>query len=236
MMTELARSSEHFTKLNGGSLNDSRVISFENQAIDPSDQALRIQISGRGSLQQSAEMELKDIQVLNVDAAAFVSQAPGRYDVVIIDFPDPNSVELAKLYSQHFYGFLKQKMSADGIFVQQSTSPYHAKETFLCIGRTITSAGLSAVPFHDNVPSFGEWGWWIGGPDQIYQASSLREKLSSIPDLTAETRYLTPEIIRASLHFGKTQLETNQTEISTIANPRIYNYYLDAWKHTRGIL
>ncbi|MBC2607193.1 polyamine aminopropyltransferase [Pelagicoccus albus] len=235
-MTELARENEHFLKLNQGSLRDARVVSLQNAALQPSTQRQNITISGRGSLGQGAEQTLQDIQVLNLDAAEFVAQAPGRYDVIIIDFPDPNSVELAKLYSQHFYGFLREKLSADGIFVQQSTSPYHAKEAFLCIGRTITSAGLKAIPYHDNVPSFGEWGWWIGGPDTIYEEENLRSKLSHIPDLTAETRYLTPETIRASLSFGKTQLETSETAISTLTNPRIFNYYLEAWQHSGGIL
>lgn len=236
VMTELAQNNEHFTRLNKGSLQNAKVQTLENHALEESPGHLEISISGRGALGQPIEQTLPKVNVLNIDAAAFVAQAPGRYDVIIIDFPDPNSVELAKLYSQHFYGFLRNKLSADGIFVQQSTSPYHAKEAFLCIGRTITSAGFATIPFHDNVPSFGEWGWWIGGNDRIYNESKLKNALANIPGLTADTRYLTPETIRASLHFGKSQLDTNQTEISTITNPRIYNYYLEAWKHTRGIL
>ncbi|MDQ8184748.1 polyamine aminopropyltransferase [Pelagicoccus sp. SDUM812002] len=236
VMTELATNNEHFTRLNKGSLRDARVKTVENLALENTAALLEIEVSGRGALGQPVEQNLPPVTVLNLDAAAFVAQAPGRYDVVIIDFPDPNSVELAKLYSQHFYGFLRSKLSADGIFVQQSTSPYHAKEAFLCIGRTITSAGLAAVPYHENVPSFGEWGWWIGGSDTIQGEAKLRDSLAKIPDLTAETRYLTPEIVRASLQFGKSQLETQQTEISTITHPRIYNYYLEAWKRTRGIL
>ncbi len=236
VMTELAMKNEHFTQLNKGSLSDARVTSVENLAIEPTADHLKFEISGRGPLGQHVDQTLPLVTVLNLDAAAFLAQAPGRYDVVIIDFPDPNSVELAKLYSQHFYGFLRNKLSADGIFVQQSTSPYHAKEAFLCIGRTITSAGLATIPYHENVPSFGEWGWWIGGSNTLYSESRLRESLAKIPDLTAETRYLTPEIVRASLQFGKSQLDTNQTEISTITHPRIYNYYLEAWKNTRGIL
>jgi len=69
----------------------------------------------------------------------------------IIDFPDPISEELAKLYSRTFYRRLSDRLAVDGIFVQQATSPFHAREAFLCVGRTIKSAGLSAIPYHDNV-------------------------------------------------------------------------------------
>ncbi len=236
VMTELAQNNEHFRRLNQDSLQDARVKTLKNLAIEESADQLQYEISGRGALAQETSEKLPLVNVLNIDAAAFVAQAPGRYDVIIVDFPDPNSVELAKLYSQHFYGFLRSKLSADGIFVQQSTSPYHAKEAFLCIGRTMTSAGLATIPYHENVPSFGEWGWWIGGSDTIYSEQKLRSIIADIPDLTAETRYLTPETLRASLQFGKNQLVTKETEISTITHPRIYNYYLEAWKYSRGIL
>ena len=42
----------------------------------------------------------------------------------------------------------------------QSTSPYHAKNTFISIGKTIRHSGFYRVEqYHTNVPSFGEWGW-----------------------------------------------------------------------------
>ncbi|MDQ8204202.1 polyamine aminopropyltransferase [Pelagicoccus sp. SDUM812003] len=236
VMTELARDNEHFLKLNHGSLRSSKVSTIANTAFQ-TDASLQIQrIAQSGGIDQNQTLNLPPVQVINVDAAEFVAQAPGLYDVIIIDFPDPNSVELAKLYSQHFYGFLRQKLSADGIFAQQSTSPYHAKEAFLCIGRTMQSAGLAVAPYHDNVPSFGEWGWWIGGRDSHQSADGIRQRLRSIPSLTAPTRYLTPEIVEASLVFAKNQLHTDRTEVNTITNPCIYTFYLDAWKETRGIL
>jgi spermidine synthase len=234
-MTELARNDPHFRRLNHDSLASTKVTTTENKALIDDGQAT-ITITKATDFDANSSETVATVSILNVDAAAFVAQAPGKYDVIIIDFPDPNSVELAKLYSQHFYGFIRQKLSAHGIFVQQSTSPYHAKEAFLCIGRTIHSGGLAAVPFHDNVPSFGEWGWWIGGRNDVYAEKKLKEALSHIPPLTHYTRYLTPELIQASLHFGKDQLETDQNAVSTITNPCIYNYYLEAWKETKGIL
>jgi spermidine synthase len=74
---------------------------------------------------------------------------------VLIDFPDPSSVELAKLYSREFYRKLRRVLAPGAVLALQSTSPYHAREAFLCILRTLESAGFSALPYHDNVPSFG---------------------------------------------------------------------------------
>ena len=234
-MTELARDNPHFQRLNSDSLSSTRVTTIENKALIDNGEA-SLAITKATDFDAESTETVATISVLNLDAAAFVAQVPDKYDVIIIDFPDPNSVELSKLYSQHFYGFIRQRLSAHGIFAQQSTSPYHAKEAFLCIGRTLHSAGLNAVPYHDNVPSFGEWGWWIGGSDAIYTKTKLKDALTAIPPLTPQTRYLTPQLIQASLHFGKNQLESNQQAVNTITNPCIYNYYLQAWKETKGIL
>ena len=99
----------------------------------------------------------------NIDAFEFVRSFDGIYDVIIIDFPDPNNLALSKLYSREFYTLLRNKLSFDGVMIQQSTSPTFAKEVFLQIGRTMESAGFSTLPIHQNVPSFGDWGWWIAG-------------------------------------------------------------------------
>jgi spermidine synthase len=121
-------------------------------------------------------------------------------------------------------------LAKGAIFVQQSTSPIHAKEAFLCIGRTMREAGFSVVPYHDNVPSFGEWGWWIGGKNSEFSENTLRNKLSDVNSLTVLTRYLTENLIQTSLHFGLDQLNSTSTEITTIANSKVFEFYLNAWK------
>ena len=234
-MTELAAHNEHFVRLNQNSLASAKLHILKNGAIVESGQAT-VTIGRSTEFDPDYTREVATVCVLNIDAAAFVAQAQGMYDVILVDFPDPNSVELAKLYSQHFYGFLRQRLNADGILVTQSTSPYHAKEVFLCVGRTMKSAGLCVVPYHDNVPSFGEWAWWIGGRDSNTDASELRNRLSSLSDWTEPTRYITPELVRASLSFGRNDLVTGENAVNTITNPCIHNYYLDAWKSRRGMM
>ncbi|MCH6255628.1 polyamine aminopropyltransferase [Puniceicoccaceae bacterium K14] len=234
-MTDLAKNNPLFQRLNQNSLSSTKTTITPNAALVETGNAT-LNVSKATDFAGDQSDTIATISVFNLDAAAFVAQAPGKYDVIIIDFPDPNSVELAKLYSQHFYGFVRQKLSAHGIFVQQSTSPYHAKEAYLCIGRTIQSAGLNALPYHDNVPSFGEWGWWIGCRDDAKSQAKLKDSLLQIDSLTPPTRYLTPNLIHSSLHFGKDQLMTDQQDVNTITNPCIYTHYLEAWKNTKGIL
>ena len=160
----------------------------------------------------------------------FAEQISGIYDIIILDFPDPNMPDLAKLYSQQFYNLLYNKLSADGIIVQQSTSPYHSKEVFLGIGRTLSSSGFNVVPYKDNVPSFGEWGWWIAAKKDRYKTATLVKKISTIKEFKVDTEYLTPQVIKSNLVFAKDQLKTKEIGVNTIANSLVYSYYLQSWQ------
>ncbi len=114
--------------------------------------------------------------------------------------------------------------------MQQSTSPYHAKEVFLSIGRTLNASGFSVIPYKDNVPSFGEWGWWIGGQAESYSSATLRKRISSIEVLSVKTEYLTAEVLKGGLIFGKDQLNSDENEINSLANNLAYLYYLESWQ------
>jgi spermidine synthase len=124
------------------------------------------------------------------------------FDVVIIDFPDPRSVELAKLYSVSFYRQLATRLTPAAIVSIQSTSPRDAPLVFHSIGQTLSAAGLSRLPYHTMVPSFGDWGWHLAW-NHAEPESSMRARLEEAGDPIVPTRFLTGELIRSSLAFGK---------------------------------
>lgn len=173
----------------------------------------------------------KGRQVVYTDAGTFVNGSVfarqrgaknTTYDVVIIDLPDPSSLEVNKLYTEQFYRRIQKLLSKDGRIVVQSTSPYHAKEAYLMIGRTLAKTGLETIPFHANIPSFGEWGWWVSVP----KGTSVSEI-----KLIDEVNHITPESWKASMVFGKGELEAVNQEVNSLINPvlmRIYNEY--SWK------
>ncbi|MEA1924014.1 MAG: polyamine aminopropyltransferase [Pseudomonadota bacterium] len=229
-MTGLARYHPDFIELNRNSLNDARVSVLKNNALVPQEQDEIIRIQNQHQRYGGRPEEVARVTLVHLDAASLLEKLAGKFDIIIVDFPDPNNEELAKLYSRIFYRRLADRLAIDGIFVQQATSPYHAKEAFLCIGRTMTAAELTVIPYHDNIPSFGEWGWWIGGHRVRWSTNGLKSKLEQTTTLAVPTCYLTPELINASLNFGKNQLNTNANEINTLVNHKIFTYYLKGWQ------
>ena len=229
-MTDLARNHPNFIELNHNSLNNARIKILKNNILISQNQDEIIRVPNQHQRFGSRPEKVAKVTLVHLDAASLLEKLAGKFDIIIVDFPDPNNEELAKLYSRIFYRRLADRLAIDGIFVQQATSPYHAKEAFLCIGRSMAAADLSVIPYHDNVPSFGEWGWWIGGHQERWSQKELKNKLKQITSLAVQTNYLTPELINATLDFGKNQLSTKESEINTLVNHKIFTYYLKGWQ------
>lgn len=225
-MTELARTNPYLADLNRGSLDDARTLTIDNNALIEAETA-EVYIPNRSYLPEREGETVAEVRVINVDAVQFVDQIPGYYDVIILDFPDPNSLELSKLYSVGFYRRIRSRLAKGGIIIQQATSPFYAKEAFLCIGRTLKEAGFAVVPIHENVPTFGEWGWWVGGADRDYTPEQIRERIQAVDTIPVTTRYMNRESLVSSLNFGKNMLTARDTSYNTILNNVIYRLYAE---------
>ena len=89
------------------------------------------------------------------------------------------------------------------------------------------------MPYHDDVPSFGDWGWilaWETDPESRDVVGTIaRLEGFSLP--AEELRYLTPERFRASLVFGKGGIESTSREVNRLMRPVLLHFYLsESWQ------
>ena len=176
--------------------------------------------------------EVAAVKVMNIDADKFVGETDEKWNVIFVDMPDPSSIDLTKLYSKEFYLKLNRILAENGVIVIQSTSPYHAKEAYLNIKRTVEAARFNTVPYHDNVPSFGDWGWILAWKNNRGSVSTMKNRIESIDSFEVETKYLTPEVFKKALVFGKGMLDSKFDDISTLMEPTILERYLKSWDVT----
>ena len=94
-----------------------------------------------------------------MDAYKYLEGCDKKYDVIIVDLPDPNNEALAKLYSNIFYRMCGNALAPGGVLNVQSTSPYYATKSFWCVTKTLESEGFVVSPYHLQVPAFGDWGF-----------------------------------------------------------------------------
>jgi spermidine synthase len=155
------------------------------------------------------------------------------YDSIIVDLPDPSHPDLNKLYSARFYAKLKTLLTGDGAMVVQSTSPYHAKNTFLSIGKTVKYAGFKNLEhYHHNVPSFGEWGWTIATKN----GQSAKVRIINKHGLDVKDGWATQGVLLASFEFSDHFFDDiDDIKINRINNQAAYQYHLQDWEKQQGI-
>ncbi|OHC64521.1 MAG: spermidine synthase [Rhodocyclales bacterium GWA2_65_19] len=133
----------------------------------------------------------KKLKIINADALQWLEQTQEMFDFVVADFPDPSNHSLGKLYSTAFYRLLKQHVAETGRIVVQATSPLYARESFWTVVATLQAAGWQTTPYHALVPSFGEWGYILGGRREYRPPTAI-----PVP-----TRFITVDALPALFHF-----------------------------------
>lgn len=176
------------------------------------------------------------VNVISADAFIAIDDLLAHnkiFDAIIVDLPDPSHPDLNKLYSVNFYARLKQLLSGDGLIGIQSTSPYHAQEAFISIAKTLSAAKLGTVEqYHDNVPSFGEWGWTIASK----QGASPSNRLAKIEQLKIQPRWLTLELLKSAFIFPKNFYKNSESvPINYLGSHAIYQLHQKAWRDQQGL-
>ncbi len=135
------------------------------------------------------------VQVINADAWKWLAMQGDLFDVVIVDLPDPESEDVAKLYSVAMYQRISRRLSVGGVMVTQATSPWFARRAFWSIGETIEAVFDHVRPANVYIPSFGLWGYFIAAnhaldtadatvyPGRYFNAQSLGATLTMPEDL-----------------------------------------------------
>ncbi|MFG3383222.1 polyamine aminopropyltransferase [Streptomyces sp. NPDC047999] len=179
---------------------------------------------GFGPLRELNGGALEDprVSVVNADAFNWLRDAGGRYDAVVIDFPDPDTAALAKLYSVEFYHLLRQVLAPDSRVVVQGGSPFFAPKSYWSVRATVAEAGYGTTPYQVDVPSFGNWGFVLARPGTEPPPLRLAE---GAPRL----RFLDDAVLRASTVFPVDR-RTREVRPSTLMDPVILEYTRHEWR------
>ena len=160
------------------------------------------------------------VNVINRDAMIWLEEATDVFDAAIVDFPDPNTFALGKLYTSRFYRLLKARLAPTAAVSIQCTSPLFARTSYWCIVRTIESAGFLVRPYQASVPSFGIWGFALASINEF-----------EIPKhVLAGSRFLDDNSV-APLFVIPADMSPVDVEINRLDNQVLVRYYESEWRH-----
>ncbi len=196
--------------------------------LDPAITRMATQDSLLRALNEDALADPR-VTIHNADALRFLERTDRRWDVVIMDLPDPNDDGLSRLYSVGAFRLALRRLNDGGALVTQATSPFFAPEAFWCIVETIeeavagTAVPRSVRPLHALVPSFGEWGFVL-----VSAQDPRATKLADMP-----LRFLTPEVLDSLFTFPA-DLGRRDVAVNRLADARLARYYRRGWVRFRG--
>jgi spermidine synthase len=160
------------------------------------------------------------VHVINEDAFIWLEKTnDALYDTAIVDFPDPNTFALGKLYTTRFYRLLKSRLTESAGVSVQSTSPMFARNSYWCIFRTIEAAGFFVKPYYTAVPSFGLWGYALA------RSSAFEVPRNPPPGL----KFLDEPTLAAMFTLSK-DIEPVPVEINRLDNQVLVRYYEGEWR------
>ncbi len=160
------------------------------------------------------------VRVVNEDAFAWLRTNQDRYDAAVVDMPDPDETATAKLYSVEFYALVGHALDPAGRMVVQAGSPWFAPQEYWCVEKSISTAGYATVPYHVDVPSFGDWGFVLAAPGSV--PPPLRV------DAPAPPRFLNGPTLTAAANFPPDRGKVDVPP-STLLEPRILAYARKEW-------
>jgi spermidine synthase len=162
------------------------------------------------------------VRVVNADAFVWIQQPGEAFDAAIVDFPDPSSFSLGKLYTTRFYRLLRARLKSQAGVSVQCTSPLSAPQSYWCVVRTLEEAGFAVRPYHASVPAFGEWGFVLAGPAPFDAPGQLPDHLRD------SLRFLTDPVLRGMFDLPRDMVRRD-AEVNRLNNQILVRYYEDEW-------
>ncbi|MFQ5848634.1 MAG: polyamine aminopropyltransferase [Candidatus Methylomirabilales bacterium] len=132
-------------------------------------------------------------EVIIADGAEHIRAVRGACDVIVVDSTDPVGPAV-KLFQEDFYRAVHDALTADGLFVAQSKSPYLDRGLLREVLALVRSLFPVALVYTATIPTYpsGLWSFVLGS--KTYHPLTFDEQRAE----KLETRYYSPEIHRAA--------------------------------------
>ncbi len=153
------------------------------------------------------------LELLYVDARKHLEECREKFDVIIIDLPEP--VEGGPAYLLHtkeFYEILRERLAPQGILSLQTGSSAWGNHTlFTAISRTLKAVFALVFPYQTHVPCFGgTWGFATASqklnplhlaPEEVDHriSSRMKRSLRFYDGLTHQGLFSLPKNLREAI-------------------------------------
>lgn len=185
----------------------------------------RILDVGRGFL--GGNLDDPRIRLVSNDGRLFIKTTDGKYDVVIIDAPEPATLQANRFYTDSFYREVKRILAPGGIlcFALGDYANYISREQ----ARMLSSARRTLETCYRNVLLIpGGRIFLLASDAPLHSDIARRLKERKIPVVHVTHSYL--DAMLTPDRIAEVQRASNESaEINKDFSPALYDYYLRRW-------
>ncbi|MDJ0820170.1 MAG: fused MFS/spermidine synthase [Desulfobacterales bacterium] len=135
------------------------------------------------------------VNIHYVDGRYLIRTGNDRYDVILINLPDPSTLEINRFYTLEFYRMSKQRLKADGIlcFLLPGSVTYLSRE-MIDLNATIIHTAKRVFPYLSIIP--GEYNLILASSDESVVQNSADILIQRMRERSLRTRLLSDFHIR----------------------------------------
>ncbi|GMK39961.1 hypothetical protein PCCS19_30160 [Paenibacillus sp. CCS19] len=161
------------------------------------------------------------VKTVLADGREYLENCNDRWDVVIIDLPDPSSKapDLTKLFSVEFYRLLKTRLNPGGAVAIACSVVSVMPEYLAAVQATLKTAGFHVIPYHwDYIVEFAiDWGFCLAtlkpiAPDSIEPLIPVKH----LSEDRLEDMFLLPRYLRVDWDEDEVQTDRNTLLIEIV--------------------
>jgi spermidine synthase len=167
------------------------------------------------------------LRIINTDGRLFIRRTGERYDVVIIDVPDPSTAQLNRFYTAEFFAEVKRALATNGV-VSFSLGHY---ENYISpeLARMLASACLSLAPSFRNLRVIpGSRICFVASDGPLFDDIAARLEQRQIQTKLVNRHYL-DAMLTADRLAEVAQATTQPAAINEDFSPMLYYYHLRHW-------
>jgi len=112
------------------------------------------------------------VSVCVEDAQDYLKRCSGLFDVIVVDFPDPTTFDLAELFKAPLYKSVENRLAPGGVVSVQSSAP-SVPGDFIRIRQELGKAFRNVAPYTIPMPNMGIAGMHLASQDPLLQKRSL---------------------------------------------------------------
>ena len=170
---------------------------------------------------------LPRITFVNTDGRLFVKQTAERYDVVIVDVPDPSTSQLNRFYTAEFFGEVKRVLSDGGVlsFALGNYGDYVSPE----LARLLASARRTLdTAFKNALMSPGGRVFFLASDGPLHEDIAARIEAAHIPTRLVNRHYLDATLAPDRMEDMR-RAAAQPAAVNRDFSPVLYYYHLLHW-------